>query len=312
MAKISVIIPARNERFLQQTIDDLFTKATGEVEVVVSLDGYWPDPVLKDRPNQILIHNSISKGLRECVNTMARVATGKYIMKMDAHCMVAEGWDEGMQKEMDDTWIAIPSRYSLDAEKWERGYGPLEYLYLTYPYTPDSQYGEGLHGKKWIGESGTHTRHNPSQYYWMERARAEKKIDDIQAFQGSCWMMNRQRFLDIGGLDTRFGTFFQEPQEIAFKAWLTGGRIVINKHTWYAHWHKSEPTNYGFSNRRKHACFRYSTWYWMNDQWPGATKKIEEFIAFYWPIPGWPMDWREQKAKFEKEHPQDYSTPPEL
>lgn len=312
MAKVSILVPARHEPWLSQTIDDIFAKARGEIEVIVTLDGYWPDPILEDRPNLIIIHRSESCGLRASVNNMAEVATGKYIMKIDAHCLFDEGFDLALQKEFDDTWIACPSRYSLDAEKWQRGYGPIEYLYLTFPYNPDKQFGEGLHGKKWLGETGLSDRNNPSHYYWMERAKKDIKIDDVQAFQGSCWFMNRQRFLAIGGLDERFGTFFQEPQEICFKAWMSGGRIVINKYTWYAHWHKTDAPGYGFVRHKKHMSFRYSTWYWMNDQWPLATRKMEDWISFHWPIPSWPDDWREQKIKFEAENPHDFATPPSL
>lgn len=312
MAKVSVIIPARNEKWLEKTVDDIFLKATGEIEVIVILDGYWPDPILVDRPNLILLHRGEAQGMREGINSAARIASGQYLMKTDAHCLFAEGFDEALKKDMEDNWVSIPTRYSLDAEDWARGYGPLEYLFLTFPYNPDRQFGEGLHGKKWCGQEGNNPSSRPNNYYWMERAKAETKIDDIQAFQGSCWFMAKQRFFDIGGLDGRFGTFFQEPQEIGFKIWMSGGRMVINKNTWYAHWHKSEASGYGFSNRRKKEAFRYSTWYWMNDQWPLATRKMEEFIKFHWPIPGWPEDWREMKVKFESENLHNYAIPPLL
>ena len=42
MSKLSVIVPARNELFLNKTVDDLFAKAHGDVEVIAVLDGYWP------------------------------------------------------------------------------------------------------------------------------------------------------------------------------------------------------------------------------------------------------------------------------
>ena len=41
---LSVIIPSRNEVFLQQTIDDVLRNAVGEIEVIAVLDGYWPEP----------------------------------------------------------------------------------------------------------------------------------------------------------------------------------------------------------------------------------------------------------------------------
>jgi hypothetical protein len=37
--KTSIVIPSRNEVFLLQTVEDLITKAAGEIEVIVEV--YW-------------------------------------------------------------------------------------------------------------------------------------------------------------------------------------------------------------------------------------------------------------------------------
>lgn len=309
MAKVSIMIPARNEPWLRQTVDDIFNKATGDIEVIVILDGYWPDPILADRPNLTIIHHSEAKGMRVALNTAAAIANGEYIMKVDAHCMFGEGFDEELQKEnrCEYGWIAIPSRWSLNAEKWSRNYGPIEYEYVTYPYEPDNQFGDGLHGKKWLGESGRSKSRRPSEYFWMERAKADIKIDDIQTWQGSCWFTQKQWFYDIGGMDLQFTNIHQEAQELGFKAWLSGGRLIINKHTWYAHWHKpSNQRGYRLSRRAMRETQSRSTWYWMNDKWPGQTRKMEWYIDKFWPIPGWPENWKEEKEKYEKEHPYPY------
>lgn len=36
---LSVVIPSRSDQWLQKTVDDLFSKAEGEVEVIVVYDG---------------------------------------------------------------------------------------------------------------------------------------------------------------------------------------------------------------------------------------------------------------------------------
>ena len=119
MAKLSVIIPSRNELFLPQTVNDLLTKASGDVEVIAVLDGYWPDPPLPDNPNLILIHRGYPRGMRNAINSAASIASGKYLMKVDGHCMFAEGFDEVLKADMEDNWVVISRRYSLDAEKWQ-------------------------------------------------------------------------------------------------------------------------------------------------------------------------------------------------
>ena len=93
MGKVSVLIPSRNEQFLAPTVDDLFAKAEGEIEVLVFLDGYKPDPPLQERDNLILIHSRKPLGMRHAINACASVASGTYLMKCDAHCMFDEGFD---------------------------------------------------------------------------------------------------------------------------------------------------------------------------------------------------------------------------
>ena len=105
MSKVSVIIPSRTELFLSQTVDDVFKKATGEIEVIVVLEGYWPEPPLQERPGLILIHHDQPMGLRKSINHGTDVATGEYIMKLDAHCLMAEGWDETLKADCDTDWI---------------------------------------------------------------------------------------------------------------------------------------------------------------------------------------------------------------
>lgn len=104
MSKVSVIIPARNEPYLQQTIDDLFSKAKGEIEIIVVLDGWWPFQPLKDRPNLILIHRGSPQGMRPAINSAARISKGEYLLKCDAHCMFDEGFDEKLKKDCEIDW----------------------------------------------------------------------------------------------------------------------------------------------------------------------------------------------------------------
>jgi len=59
MNKLSIIIPSRDDRYLQKTIDDLIEKAVGEIEIIVVLDGYWPTTMVKDHPLVKIIHHGI-------------------------------------------------------------------------------------------------------------------------------------------------------------------------------------------------------------------------------------------------------------
>ena len=302
MSKVSVIIPARNEPFLQNTINELFEKAAGDIEVIPVLDAYWPDPALKNSDGLTIIHRGSVQGMRENINIGARVATGDYLMKIDAHCMVGEGYDEILKKDCQDNWLCVPSRYSLDAEKWERTRGPVDYLTLTFPYNCDDLYGTGFHGKKWKGEKGLE-----GGFWHREKERKSVLIDEILTFQGSCWFMKKDYFFEIECLDSANYNFHQEAQELGFKVWLSGGRCVRNKKTWYAHLHKGEKHGRGFrlSKRLMIESEIFSTDYWMNNKWHKQTRKLDWLIDKFGPLDGWPEDWTDPKYAEEYKHPRE-------
>ena len=72
---VSVVIPSRNEPYLQKTIDEIFLKSRGPAtDVIVVLDGYWPDPPLKDDDRLHIIHRGESRGLRNAVTSAVEMS----------------------------------------------------------------------------------------------------------------------------------------------------------------------------------------------------------------------------------------------
>jgi len=300
MDKVSVIIPSRSPSHIHQTVEDVFSKATGNIEVIVMLDAYLPEPYLKLHKDLIVVHVGKVRGMRANVNTGAKIATGKYIMKCDDHCMFGEGFDEILKADCEENWLSVPSRYSLDPEKWERTKGPIDYLTLTFPFNTDEVKGTGLHDKKWRGEHGIHGR-----YFHMEKKRKHIPIDDIIAFQGSCWFMHKKRFFEIECLEEK--PLRQEAEELCLKVWLSGGRVIRNKKTWYAHLHKGKKygKSFGLSKRQIVETEMYYNDLWMNNKWPGQTRTIEWLIDKFWPLDGWPEDWKDPKYQRDYVHPRD-------
>jgi glycosyltransferase involved in cell wall biosynthesis len=284
MSKVSVLIPTRNEIFLSKTIDDIFNKARGEFEVVVYLDGYWPDPPLKERPGLVILHKDEKVGMRGGINAAANAATGKYLIKTDAHCMFEEGFDLVLKAECDENWVVVPRRKSLDAENWCIDYtnkkAPVDYHFLGWPWQKPNE----------IGMHGT---------VWNERARSRQHIllDDEMSSQGSCWCMTKNHFVNfLGGLsEVGYGDFVQEFQEIGNKTWLGGGQVKINKKTWYAHLHKGKRYGRGYfiSQKKMIEGALYSTDFWMNNRWDKRVHDIEWLIDKFWPVPSWPENWKE-------------------
>ena len=272
---LSVIIPAHKEIYLQKTIDDILSKAKGEIEIIVCLDGYWPDPQLIDDKRVKLIHSGSKKGMRYSINSAARVAKGKYLMKCDAHCMFADGFDEVLKNDCQSDWTMVPVRYSLDINKWDRK--------IDKKYEFEFISSDDLKGKRWGG--------------YAERVVGQP-LPALMTFQGSCWFMYKDRFFELGGLDEEnYGGMGREAQEICLKSWLSGGRCVLDRNTWYAHWSKSKK-DIRFSNRKdKQKSVDFATKFWFSNKWDKQVRDINWLVGHFAPVPTW------DEIKTEKEKP---------
>ena len=261
---LSVLIPATNENYLQQTIDDILHNAEGEIEIIVVLDGYWPSPMLKNDKRVIVIHHGASKGMRPSINAAAAIAKGEYLLKCDAHCTFDKGFDVILTAEVEDNWVVVPRRFRLDVERWDvidDGRPPIDYMYLS----------SDLHGK-----------------IWDRPDLKDRKIDDLMSAQGSCWVMKKSYFEYLQLLDAEtYGSFFNEFQEIGLKCWLSGGAVKINKKTWYAHWHKSEGRGYSMGKSLK-AQGEAGVKMWIDgDGWHKQIHPLAWLVEKFSPVPGW-------------------------
>jgi hypothetical protein len=105
-------------------------------------------------------------------------------------------------------------------------------------------------------------------------------------------------------MDAQHYNFHQEAQELGMKIWLSGGRVIRNKKTWYAHLHKGKTHGRGYylSKQSMVESEIYSTDLWMNDKWEGQTRPLKWLIDKFWPLEGWPEDWQDSKYQQQHEH----------
>lgn len=276
------MVVSRNEEFMYRTVQDLHEKARGEHEIIVLLDE--KDQPVPDYPEVRVIKKVGPPGLRTAINQAVEAARGKYVMKTDGHCMYDEGFDVKLAANMEDNWVVIPRRYSLIPETWEINPARpiIDYEYLVFPFV------EELHSVRTGGK-------------WYQRAidRKELILDEEMAFQGSCWFTTKEHFQGIGAFDVNTATgdqFVLESEELANKTWLSGGKCMVNKATWYAHLHKgSRGRGYLLNTKHMKRQRAFHIDYWFNNKWPQAIRSIEWLIERFWPIPGWPEDWRDPK-----------------
>lgn len=291
MSKVSVIIPSRNERFVKNTVEDVLRNSRGDIEVIVVLDGWWPDPPLPDDSRVIVLHRGTPMGMRAAINGASAIAKGQFLLKCDAHCLFGEGFDEILKADCADNWIVIPRRYALDAENWtlqDNRKSPVDYHYLSCPIWSIKERDDySMHGLEWR-DRARERRGNP-QY----------DIDEQMSFQGSCWFMSATHFRDhLGGMsEVGYGIFAQEPQEIGNKTWLGpwDGRVMVNKKTYYAHLHKGKQYGRGYrlSNSELHHAHVYAAKYWMNNKWAERGHDLEWLVDRFWPVPTWYENWKE-------------------
>jgi len=287
---LSVIIPSRVDEFLQKTIDTLLEKAEGEVEVIVVLDGYWPTTPIKDNPKVRVVHHGMqhdSRGMRASINMGMSLAKGDYVMKIDEHCLLDQGYDLKLIADCESNWVVIPRRYRLDYETWgivNDGRPPVDYNYLAYPYQRYHDQTCGLHGEE-----------------WKRPERAEILIDDTVSCQGSCYFTTRKWWFEaIGPLDDdNYGPFTHEAQEVSLKSIFSGGKTKVNKKTWYAHLHKGKTgKKYGFSNAqyKLHGILKEKGRLYCIDHWlytKDYKYDFDQLYKEYGPWPGWGENWRE-------------------
>ena len=64
----------------------------------------------------------------------------------------------------------------------------------------------------------------------------------------------------------------REAQETCLKTWTNGGRFLLTRNTWYAHWNK--PKEHVVTNRKeKQKSVDYATSYWTDDKIKSAFLK---------------------------------------
>lgn len=277
---LSIIIPSRNEKYLQPTIEDLLKNARGEIEIIVILDGYWPSPALLPSDRLKIIHRGESRGMRNGINSAVAIAQGDVLMKIDAHCMVSEGYDIALTKDLAHNWVSVPTRKRLDAENWkieETRKPDIDHMYLGAPTDPNDFGGPGLNGKVWEEKN-------------RDESLKQIKIEDIMSSQGSCWIMHKEYFYELELMDEEnYGSFWNEFQEVGLKCWLSGGRVVVNKNAWYAHLHKGKKHGRGYflsKSSLNQGAFFTSKWL-TNSAWKKQTLPLSWLIEKFWPVPTW-------------------------
>jgi len=301
--ELSIIIPARNEIFLKNTIEDALKHIEADTEIIAVCDGAWAEPAIPQNPRVNIIYVPQPIGQRASQNIAVRLSKAKYIMKVDAHCSFDQGFDKKMIdgfKKVGENVIMVPVMRNLWAFDWKcykcgwkKYQGP----------TPEKcgQCGEKHHLKRkilWIGKTNPQSTSycfdsEPHfKYFGDYRHRPEYKealktgFTETMSLQGSCFMSTRENYWKWELSDESLGNWGNQGIEVALAGWFNGGRVLVNHNTWYAHMFRTQGGDFGFP------------WHGIKGQSTDQTKKnvvdkywknpkLKDLIRKFMPVPTW-------------------------
>lgn len=294
---LSILIPARNEMFLTQTIEDILSNAEGNTEVIVGLDGVWADPPIKDDPRVTIVHVSESIGERAMANQLAALSRAKYVAKCDAHCSFDKGFDVKLIADMQDDWTVVPTMRNLWVFDWVCPDGHRRYQSPSGPCKECSK--ETTRDIKWIGKTNPQSNSycfdsEPHFQYFKEFSRRPEGKGDLtesMSLQGSFFMMTRDKYWELGACDEAFGTWGSQGIEVACKTWLSGGKVMVNHKTWYAHLFRTQGGDFGFPYPQRESKVQETKArardLFFNNKWSKAVHPLSWLVEKFWPVPGW-------------------------
>jgi hypothetical protein len=266
----------------------------GDTEIIVGLDGAWADPVITDNPKVTIIHHSQSIGQRAITNECARLAKGKYLMKVDAHCSFDQGFDVKMIELMEDDMVMVPVMKNLQAFKWVC---PDGHSRKQSPSGPCKECGKpttmGVIWEPRRGVESTAYRFDKDMHfqYWNDFGKKQSgDLTETMSIQGSCFMCTKKMYFDLDLCSEEFHSWGQQGVEVACKAWLSGNRVVVNHTTWYAHLFRTQGGDFSFPYDNPQSKVdenrEISKKLFMDNQWPKAVHKFQWLIDKFNP-PGW-------------------------
>lgn len=315
--KVSIVVPARNEDWLSNTVEDVLSKTGDETELRVILDGAWPVRPIADHPRLTMIHLPVSIGQRAAINLGVRSSTADYVVKMDAHVSVDQDFSNKLIQDYEPGTVVVPRLYNLhvfdfkcSACKTRTYQGPIPTICNTCK-DPKAMFERIL-----VWQPRWHKRTDFMKFdeelkfgYWgslgeRPEIQAQGDIADTMSLLGACFFMSRRHFWDLDGCDEKTGGWGQQGSEVSIKAHTyPGSRLRVNKRVWYSHLFRTSAGfsfPYSLSHQQTEHARNYSRDYWMNNRWPKQSRPLSSVVSQYWPIPGWSTEALDRLKDSEK------------
>ena len=306
---LSILIPARNEMFLARTIQDIIENSEETTEVIALLDGQWADPPIPHHERVNIMYVPQAVGQRAGTNLACKLSRAKYVMKIDAHCSFDKGFDrkmlEAFERTGDDVTM-VPVMRNLWAFDWKCFHcGWKKYQGPTPEKCEQCSKIDKIRRKMlWIGKERPQSTSycfdtEPHFQYFKDYAKRpeykkcleETGFTESMSLQGSCFMLTRDKYWELDVCDEKLGNWGNQGIEVAVKTWLSGGRVLVNHATWYAHMFRTQGGDFGFpwpnsGNETQKTKENIKNLFWGNKTWPKQVRPLSWLIEKFWPVPG--------------------------
>lgn len=177
--KVSVLIAGYQEKYLDRTVANLAATAEGPIEILT-------------------LEDNKQEGKRVILNRLAKMAVGRYLYIVDAHCRLTESWDVKMKASCGDTDLVVSLIDSLIEDTWRFEGGKYGRVYLDKNLV-----------EKWWAFDG------------------DGLVQETMGLTGCSIMLTKKRFWELGGYDESLSRWGSEGPEWALKIWLSGGKCLL-------------------------------------------------------------------------------------
>jgi hypothetical protein len=189
-------------------------------------------------------------------------------MKVDAHCSFDKGFDRKMIEFMDKMprgTVSVPIMRNLWAFCWKCFYCG----WKTYQGPTPEKCGDCGKTDKLFRKTVWHGKERPQSTSYMfdkephfqyfntytktEEYKEQKKngYTETMSLQGSCFMTRREDYWNLGLCDEQAGSWGNQGIEVSCATWLSGGKVLVNHNTWYAHMFRTQGGDFSFPYENK-------------------------------------------------------------
>lgn len=311
---LSILIPARSEMFISNTVADILKNRRGKTEIIIGLDGEWAEPGIPDHPDVKIVYVSESRGQRGMTNMLARLSRARYIAKCDAHTAYDEAFDVKLMDAMKghDNWTVVPIMKNLHAFDWQcdqcgnRTYqgptpGTKSSTFSVCEQCGSDKFHRELVWNPKISPQSTAYCFDPEPHFqymndMKKRPEGQGDITPTMSLQGSFFMLTREKYWELNICDEAFGSWGSQGIEVACKTWLSGGEVMCVQTTWYGHMFRTQGGDFSFPypqqqskviKAKQHAKNLFLKDHRGNYRWDKQVRPLSSLVEQFWPVYKW-------------------------